>query len=43
MSYGGGDATGGNVSSTYSYQNFNVLTVRSPNDPRFSGEPVQTE
>ena len=40
VSYGGGDATGGNVSSTYSYQNFNVLTVSSPNDPVFSGEPT---
>ena len=39
VSYGGGDATGGNVSSTYSYQNFNVLTVTSPYDPSFSGMP----
>jgi len=39
VSYGGGDATGGNVSSTYSYQNFNVLAVTSPNDPAFSGDP----
>jgi hypothetical protein len=27
VSYGGGDATGGNVSCTYSYQNFNELYV----------------
>lgn len=27
VSYGGGDATGGNVSCTYSYSNFNVLDV----------------
>tara|TARA_R110002020_G_scaffold103752_17_gene243197 strand:+ start:3207 stop:4304 length:1098 start_codon:yes stop_codon:yes gene_type:complete len=35
VSYGGGDATGGNVSSSYSYQNFNVLNVSSPYDPSF--------
>ena len=27
VSYGGGDATGGNVSNTYSYTNFNDLDV----------------
>ena len=29
VSYGGGDATGGNATSTYSYTNFNDLTVRA--------------
>jgi hypothetical protein len=33
VSYGGGDATGGNVSCSYSYQNFNVFTVIHPQDP----------
>ena len=33
VSYGGGDATGGNVSCSYSYQNFNVLRVIHPEDP----------
>lgn len=31
--YGGGDATGGNVSVTYSYSNFNALTVEASHDP----------
>jgi hypothetical protein len=33
VSYGGGDATGGNVSITYSFTNFNDLTVLSSGDP----------
>ena len=28
VSYGGGDATGGNVTTTYSYTNFNELDVQ---------------
>jgi hypothetical protein len=36
VSYGGGDATGGNVSCSYSYQNFNVLTVIHPRDPKYT-------
>ena len=36
VSYGGGDATGGNVSCSYSYQNFNVLRVIHPEDPHAS-------
>ena len=35
VSYGGGDATGGNVSCSYSYQNFNVLSVIHPRDPKY--------
>lgn len=33
VSYGGGDATGGNVSISYSYTNFNDLTVIHSGDP----------
>jgi hypothetical protein len=33
VSYGGGDATGGNVSCAYSYQNFNVFKVQHREDP----------
>lgn len=33
VSYGGGDAGGGNVTVTYSYSNFNDLTVTHPQDP----------
>jgi len=36
VSYGGGDATGGNVSLTYSYSNFNVLNVLHQQDPWLS-------
>lgn len=36
VSYGGGDATGGNVSCSYSYQNFNVFGVIHPQDPHAS-------
>ena len=36
VSYGGGDATGGNVSCSYSYQNFNVLDVIHPQDPKYN-------
>lgn len=32
VSYGGGDATGGNVSTTYSYTNFNDLDVQFSGD-----------
>lgn len=39
VSYGGGDAGGGNVSCTYSYSNFNNLDVRyfGHNDPNHMG------
>lgn len=33
VSYGGGDATGGNVVCTYNYSNNNSLTVSHPEDP----------
>ena len=33
VNYGGGDAGGGNVSVTYSYTNFNDMTVMHPQDP----------
>ncbi len=33
VSYGGGDAGGGNVAVTYSFSNFNDLTVTQQNDP----------
>ena len=36
VSYGGGDATGGNVSVSYSYTNFNDLEVISSGDPALS-------
>ena len=36
VSYGGGDATGGNVSCSYSYQNFNVLSILHPQDPKYT-------
>ena len=32
VSYGGGDATGGNVSTSYSYTNFNDLDVQFSGD-----------
>ena len=37
VSYGGGDATGGNVSITYSYTNFNDLDVLHRKDPAATG------
>ena len=39
VSYGGGDATGGNVSNTYSYSNFNDFEVKQlgHNDPAVMG------
>lgn len=39
VSYGGGDATGGNVSNTYSYSNFNDFDVKQlgHNDPAVMG------
>tara|TARA_Y100001963_G_scaffold159385_1_gene262832 strand:- start:659 stop:1828 length:1170 start_codon:yes stop_codon:yes gene_type:complete len=37
VSYGGGDAAGGNVSITYSYTNFNELSVTAPKDPALNG------
>ena len=37
VSYGGGDATGGNVSISYSYTNFNDLTVIHSGDPALDG------
>jgi len=33
VTYGGGDATGGNAAVTYNYSNFNELTVTHPEDP----------
>ena len=36
VSYGGGDAAGGNVAISYSYTNFNELTILHPQDPNFS-------
>lgn len=33
VTYGGGDATGGNVALTFSYSSFNALTITSPTDP----------
>jgi len=33
VTYGGGDATGGNVEVVYNYTNFNALTVTHPEDP----------
>lgn len=33
VTMGGGDATGGNDTVTYTYTNFNVLTVTHPQDP----------
>jgi len=33
VSYGGGDAAGGNVSISYSYTNFNDLVILHPEDP----------
>ena len=37
VSYGGGDAGGGNVTVTYSYSTFNDFTVLHPQDPSDSG------
>ena len=37
MSYGGGDAGGGNVTVTYSYTNFNDLSIRHRFDPNMVG------
>jgi hypothetical protein len=36
VSYGGGDAAGGNVAISYSYTNFNEFTILHPQDPFFS-------
>jgi len=33
VTYGGGDAGGGNVVVTYNYSNFNVLVIKHPEDP----------
>lgn len=33
VTYGGGDTGGGNVVATYTYRNFNYLTVDHPQDP----------
>lgn len=33
VTYGGGDASGGNASVTFSYSTFNTLTVTAPSDP----------
>jgi len=37
VSYGGGDATGGNASCTYSYTNFNELDVQDYNSQKYVG------
>lgn len=36
VSYGGGDAGGGNVSLSYSYRNYNELTILAKQDPAYS-------
>jgi hypothetical protein len=36
VSYGGGDAGGGNVSLSYSYRNYNELTVLAISDPAYA-------
>ena len=41
VNYGGGDAGGGNVTVTYSYTNFNDMTVMHPQDPS-TGVPWST-
>ena len=41
VSYGGGDAAGGNVSISYSYTNFNDLVVLHPQDPYFASYTSQ--
>lgn len=33
VSYGGGDAGGGNVTQTFNYSNFNIMTATHPQDP----------
>jgi len=33
VTYGGGDATGGNVSTVFNYSNFNSLNITHPEDP----------
>ena len=43
MSYGGGDATGGNASCTYSFTNFNELDVQHYNRTGFIGYGVLKE
>ena len=37
VSYGGGDATGGNATCTYSYTNFNELDVQDYSQNGFVG------
>ena len=37
VNYNGGDATGGNVTVSYQFTNYNVLTVMHVNDPHASG------
>jgi hypothetical protein len=39
VSYGGGDAGGGNVSNKYSYTTFNDLTITHPRDPCAAANP----
>jgi hypothetical protein len=36
VTFGGGDAGGGNATATFSYTNFNDLSVRHRNDPHKS-------
>ena len=38
ISYGGGDATGGNATISYSYTNFNELTVLHSGDPALASK-----
>jgi hypothetical protein len=37
VNYGGGDAGGGNVTCTYTFSNFNIMTVVHSGDPHASG------
>ena len=42
VSYGGGDAGGGNATSTFSYSTFNDLIVSHPTDPSQTVNPTTT-
>ena len=42
VSYGGGDAGGGNVTNKYSYTTFNDLTITHPRDPSPNANPNGT-
>jgi hypothetical protein len=43
VSYGGGDAGGGNATSTFSYSTFNDLIVSHPTDPSITTTTTTTE